>query len=101
MSEPTPVFIDYADVRANLSEGATIGGVRYRSRPPDKGCLHLKGRIRYSSEHNGMVQACCTKCGQEWAEIRVVEAELSERAMQHIADQLAQLSDRKAAVDGE
>jgi hypothetical protein len=66
-----PVFIDYEDVRANLSRDAVIGGVRYRSRPRDTGCLHTS--VTFGTPDRGMVDCECDKCGHRWSMVKIVE----------------------------
>lgn len=74
MTEPDAVFIEYSDVASltGLSEGARVGNVRYRKRPPDKGCLHAQ--VQFRKVGHGLVDVECVEegCDHAWRQVKVM-----------------------------
>ena len=75
MTEPIGCFIDFESVRLNLSDEAKVHGIRYQTRPWQRGCQHK--RVRYGAESEGGVNVTC-KCGMLWEQVPVVRLPLSE-----------------------
>lgn len=70
------VFIDYSndgpDLGGRPSPAAAVGAVRYRKRPPDKGCLHPS--VTFGTPHHGLVDCSCDNqaCGLTWKSVKVI-----------------------------